>query len=92
MIYKHLPLPLRHAFVTAYGAYWHWLRFGSGFEGFVNGYIQRERFTSDQWNDWQRERVSFSSMLGGLCRSIERHGTMNKNAQQSEAASKLCLS
>lgn len=57
-IYKHLPLPFQHAFVTGYGAYWHWLRFGPGFGRFVNEYMQREWFTGDQWKDWQREQVS----------------------------------
>lgn len=55
--YSHLPVAAQHAAVTAYGAYWHWLRFGSGFDRFVNGYIQRERFTSDEWKVWQRERL-----------------------------------
>lgn len=43
--------------MTVYGAYWHWLRFGSGFKRFVDEYIRREQFTEAEWKAWQSEQL-----------------------------------
>lgn len=56
-IYSRLPLAAQHAAVTAYGAYWYWLRFGPGFTRFVRGYEERERFTKAEWDSWQRQQL-----------------------------------
>ncbi len=57
-VYKRLPVWGQHAAVSAYGAYWHWLRFGSGFEAHARGYRERERFGAEEWREWQRERLT----------------------------------
>ena len=56
-LYSRLPKVAQHAAVSAYGAYWRWLRFGPGFSQYVNEYRQRERFSPGQWQAWQRERL-----------------------------------
>src|SRR5690606_38053156 len=55
--YARLPVPLQHATVTAYGAYWHWLRFGPGYARFVRGFEERERFGADEWRRWTEQRL-----------------------------------
>lgn len=57
-IYQKLPLWGQNAAVTAFGLYWHWLRFGPGYKASVQEYKARERFTSGEWSDWQRRRLT----------------------------------
>jgi phenylacetate-CoA ligase len=54
-IYKRLPVLLQHAMVSAYGLYWNRLRFGIGYRHYVNDYVNRERFSPEEWRDWQQE-------------------------------------
>jgi len=56
-LYTKLPVMAQHAVVTAYGLYWRQLRFGPGYPQFVQGYLERERFTKDQWLVWQAEQL-----------------------------------
>lgn len=56
-VYSCLPRAAQHAAVTMYGAYWYWLRFGSGFKRFVDGYMRREQFTEAEWKAWQSEQL-----------------------------------
>ena len=57
-IYQRLPVWAQHSAVTAFGLYWHWLRFGPGYKGSVREYEARERFTSGEWSDWQHRRLT----------------------------------
>jgi phenylacetate-CoA ligase len=52
-IYARLPVWAQHSVVSVYGAYWHQLRLGRGYPQFVQKYQQRERFTVQEWWDWQ---------------------------------------
>ncbi len=56
-LYARLPLWAQHTAVSAYGLYWHWLRFGPGYRKFVSAYVEREKFNAKQWQAWQQERV-----------------------------------
>jgi phenylacetate-CoA ligase len=56
-IYSRLPKLAQHAAVSTYGVYWHWLRFGPGYKRYVSEYRQRDRFTPEQWREWQQERL-----------------------------------
>jgi phenylacetate-CoA ligase len=56
-VYARLPVWAQHAAVSAYGVYWNRLRFGRGFEQFVSEYSQRDRFSQQQWNEWQHARL-----------------------------------
>lgn len=57
-LYKHLPLWAQNQAVSTYGAYWKWLRFGPGYESYLRGYLDRERFTPAEWTKWQQERLA----------------------------------
>lgn len=56
-VYGRLPLWCQHASVTAYGAYWRWLRFGPGYRDYLRGFQTRERFSHEAWDRWQRRRL-----------------------------------
>ena len=43
-LYAYLPVWAQHGAVSAYGAYWHYLRFGPGYSEFLRGYLKREIF------------------------------------------------
>ncbi|HWR50088.1 MAG TPA: hypothetical protein VN428_03220 [Bryobacteraceae bacterium] len=57
-IYARLPVAAQHAAVTAYGAYWHWLRFGPGYRRHVRGYVERESWDAGRMRDWQRKELT----------------------------------
>lgn len=67
VVYRRLPVFAQHLAVSIYGFYWHQLRFGPGFGESLLGYLERERFTAEQWRVWQRERI------GELTRSAAAH-------------------
>lgn len=56
-IYAILPIWAQNLAVSAYGAYWYWLRFGPGFKQDVQAYKQRESFKEIEWKNWQEERL-----------------------------------
>jgi len=56
-IYSHSPVWLQHAAVSAYGLYWHRLRFGPGYNRFVFNYTERERFSTQVWTNWQARQI-----------------------------------
>jgi phenylacetate-CoA ligase len=43
--------------VSTYGVYWNWLRFGQGYERYLRGYLERELYTSENWKNWQAQRL-----------------------------------
>ncbi len=48
-IYRIAPIWAQHLLVTSYGLAWNRLRFGGDFERIAAGYLQRESFSSEQW-------------------------------------------
>ena len=56
-IYARLPVWAQHLAVSAYGVYWHQLRFGPGYARYLNEYLSRENWTEAQWSDWQRKQL-----------------------------------
>jgi phenylacetate-CoA ligase len=56
-LYARLPVWAQHIAVSSYGVYWRWLRFGLGFERALAEYIARERFSAEEWRDWQQRRL-----------------------------------
>ncbi len=52
-LYARLPVPLQHAAVTAFGAVWHRKRFGGSYGRELAGFLERERFSREEWRDWQ---------------------------------------
>ena len=64
-LYARLPVPLQHAAVTAFGAVWHRKRFGGSYGRELAGFLERERFSAEEWRDWQtralRELLSLAA-------------------------------
>ncbi|MEN6498356.1 MAG: hypothetical protein ABFD16_28985 [Thermoguttaceae bacterium] len=56
-IYGCLPVWAQHAAVTTYGLYWHWQRFGPGYQRYLQEYAERDRWTAEAWRGWQEERL-----------------------------------
>src|SRR5262245_51376103 len=56
-LYARLPVWGQHAAVTAFGAYWHWSRFGGTYAADVIAFEARDRWTSQQWHDWQQAAI-----------------------------------
>ena len=56
-LYSKLPLRLQNAAVSFYGVYWKWLRFGGDFQNCVRSYVSRDRFTTEQWTEYQRNKL-----------------------------------
>ncbi len=52
-----MPIWAQHCAVSAYGCYWHWLRFGPGYSKSVQDYKSRERFNLIDWERWQKDRL-----------------------------------
>ncbi len=55
--YAALPLWAQNATISTYGVYWHWLRFGHGFEASVREFERRERFDTKTWDEWERNEL-----------------------------------
>jgi phenylacetate-CoA ligase len=56
-LYARLPVWGQNAAVSAYGAYWKWLRFGPGYRAHVAEYATREKYDEGQWRDWTNARL-----------------------------------
>lgn len=56
-IYARMPVWAQHVSVSAFGSYWHWLRFGPGYSRSLNGYLKRESFQTPNWEHWQSQRL-----------------------------------
>jgi phenylacetate-CoA ligase len=56
-LYARLPIWAQHTSVSAFGVYWHWLRFGPGYSQFVCDYLSREFFAPQDWKIWQTKRL-----------------------------------
>lgn len=56
--YAALPVWAQNMAVSAYGLYWHWIRFGPGFNKRLRAYQEREKvFSGNDWTVWQKERL-----------------------------------
>lgn len=56
-IYARLPVFAQHAAVSGYGYYWRWLRFGPGYGRFLQGYLEREGYSAQEWAEYQKQRL-----------------------------------
>jgi len=56
-LYAQLPVAAQHVAVSAFGAYWHWLRFGPGYRESVRGYRDRERLDAPSWRRYVHDRT-----------------------------------
>ena len=52
-IYRHCPVWLQNAGISAFGYAWRRRRFGGRFRALVNEFCARDRLTPEQWRDYQ---------------------------------------
>jgi phenylacetate-CoA ligase len=57
-LYGRLPVWAQHASVSAFGGYWRWLRFGPGYLDLLNGYLEREKYSSNDWQAWSQHQIA----------------------------------
>ena len=57
-VYAKLPVALQHAAVTAFGVRWYRLRFGPGYPEAVRAFAERDRFGTDEWQQWQHRALA----------------------------------
>jgi phenylacetate-CoA ligase len=57
-IYAKLPTFMQHLSVSAYGVYWHWLRFGGDYQKYAAGYFQRENLSFSEWQTYQHSQLT----------------------------------
>lgn len=55
--YRHLPRIGQHVAVSAYGLYWHWLRFGRGYRRELRGFREREALDESKLERWVHKRL-----------------------------------
>lgn len=55
--YARAPLIVQNAMVSAFGARWHWRRFGPGYRAALAGFLARSSFTAEQWRDYQTREL-----------------------------------
>lgn len=83
-LYARLPIWAQHRAVSAYGVYWHWLRFGPGYQAYVRQFKQRELFTTEEWDAWQRQRLI--SLLQAAATQVDFYRRTWSTQQISSAA------
>jgi phenylacetate-CoA ligase len=83
-LYGGLPVWAQHGAVSAYGAYWHWLRFGPGFARAARGYRERDRLGADAWRTWQATRLR--EVLSAASRSVPYYRSTWNATQKAAAA------
>lgn len=65
-LYAALPAWAQSGVVTAYGTWWYWFRFGPGYAAAVAEFSARDRFSTEQWHAWQKNRLT--EVLRAACR------------------------
>ncbi len=53
-LYQRLPVWAQHGAVSAFGVYWYWQRFGTGYRQALSDYLSRDRWQHEQWQQWQQ--------------------------------------
>lgn len=82
-VYARLPVWAQHRAFSAYGFYWHWLRFGPGYKSYVKQFIEREQFTREDWQAWQEQRLR--GLLGKASTEVDYYRRTWTSRQKSSA-------
>jgi phenylacetate-CoA ligase len=57
IFYSLLPVFSQNIAISMYGYYWRWLRFGGDYLYQVEKFREREKFSFNQWESWQKEEL-----------------------------------
>ena len=88
-LYGMLPVWAQNVAVTGYGIYWFWLRFGSGFKVYKQGFRDREEYSVDEWQMWTHEQLT--KLLSDVVEKVPFYSEHYTDTQK-EAARKGDLS
>lgn len=83
-VYGRLPASAQNAAVSAYGLYWHWLRFGPRSGRYAREFAERERFTEQRWAAWQQPRLR--QLLKGAANHVPFYSRSWSSAEKTAAA------
>lgn len=56
-IYSKSPVWLQNVGISAYGLMWKHRRYGGNYARYVNEFIEREHFSSEEWREYQTEQL-----------------------------------
>ncbi len=56
-VYSKLPVSIQNFAISTYGFYWYWLRFGGDYKSFEKGYLDRNRYSKQQWLVYQHKML-----------------------------------
>jgi phenylacetate-CoA ligase len=56
-IYPNLPVPLQNVAISAFGLSWHNRRFGGCFKESYKGFVNREKYSVEQWKEYQAQQM-----------------------------------
>ena len=57
-MYRMSPLWLQNTMVSAFGLYWHWLRFGGSYHDHLKEYRKRSAYSLDDWQCYQKHALN----------------------------------
>jgi phenylacetate-CoA ligase len=62
--YERLPVAAQHVAVSTFGYYRRWRRRGGCYSALVDDYAARDRYSADEWAEWQRRALSRLLRIG----------------------------
>ncbi len=82
-LYERLPVWAQHSAVSLYGLYWRRLRFGTGYQQALDGFLQRERLTQTEWQQWQS--AALKELLLAALQHVPYYGRAWNESEKSAA-------
>jgi phenylacetate-CoA ligase len=88
-IYSKLPVWTQNLAITAYGGYWHWLRFGGSYQVRKDGYLEREHYDTYSWHAYQH-RVLLQLLSYAIEQVPYYQQTWDKHHKMAAFSGELC--
>lgn len=87
-LYAKLPVWAQHAAVSGFGLYWYWQRFGGDYQDSLKAFLQRDRFSQDEWQAWQQ--ASLKRLLSAAAEHVSHYrDTWSKSQKNAAQAGQL---
>lgn len=67
-LYAKMPVWAQHGAVSAFGLYWYWQRFGTGYQKSLDQYLHRDRLSHEEWETWQK--AALKDLLGAAANHV----------------------
>lgn len=82
-IYARMPVWAQHGAVSAFGLYWYWQRFGGDYQKSLDQYLQRDRFSHEEWKRWQQ--AALKDLLGAAVKHVAYYREQWSDAEKNAA-------